>query len=291
MTQVHARPAVSPPSGRGPRGRGVLATLAALAAFAFLGLVALGNWQIERRAWKLDLIERVQSRVHAEPVPAPGPAAWPQVSAAQDEYRRVQVAGVYAHDQETLVQAVSALGSGFWVLTPLRRDDGSTVLVNRGFVPPERRDPATRGKTPDQGPVTVTGLLRMTEPEGGFLRKNDPAADRWHSRDVQAIAQRRGLDRAAPYFIDADASASDPQGWPVAGLTVLSFRNHHLVYALTWYTLALMVAGAAFYVARDERRLRRQAAAAARSQAGASPHGGAAAGSAGKAPYTPPERR
>jgi surfeit locus 1 family protein len=235
--------------------------LALIAVLAFAGLVALGTWQVERRAWKLDLIERVDQRVHAPAVPAPGPQQWPQISAASDEYRRVQATGTFLHDRETLVQASTTLGAGHWVITPLRQADGTVVLVNRGFVPPERRDPSSRGTDVPQGATTVTGLLRITEPGGAFLRHNDPAGDRWYSRDVQAIAAARGLERVAPYFIDAQAgapaAAGTVQSWPVAGLTVIAFPNNHLVYALTWYGLALMVAGAAWYVAREESRLRR----------------------------------
>ena len=99
------------------------------------------------------------------------------------------------------------------------------------------------------GPVAVTGLLRMTEPGGAFLRSNDPAADRWFSRDVAAIAAAKGLADVAPYFIDADATPN-PGGLPIGGLTVVAFRNSHLVYALTWYALAAMSAAAAWRVWR-----------------------------------------
>ena len=85
--------------------------------------------------------------------------------------------------------------------------------------------------------MTVTGLLRASEPGGGFLRANDPARDRWYSRDVAAIARARGLGEVAPFFIDADATPN-PGGYPVGGLTVVAFRNDHLVYALTWFGLA-----------------------------------------------------
>ena len=106
------------------------------------------------------------------------------------------------------------------------------------------------------GEVSVTGLLRISEPGGGFLRDNAPADDRWYSRDVAAIAQARGLDGpVAPYFIDAERPG--PAGYPVGGLTVIAFRNEHLVYALTWFGLALLVLVAAVVVARDERRRRR----------------------------------
>ncbi len=215
------------------------------------GFVALGTWQLERRAWKLDLIERVEERVHAPAANAPGAAAWPRMSSPTDEYRRVQARGSFVNGAETFVQAATRRGAGFWVLTPLRRDDGSVLLVNRGFVPPASRDRIAHV----EGPVTVTGLLRITEPGGGFLRRNDAAANRWYSRDVQAIAAARGLTHAAPYFIDAEAApATDSAAGvaPVGGLTVIAFHNNHLVYAITWYALALMAAAAAWQFLREE---------------------------------------
>ncbi|MHC2466201.1 surfeit locus 1 family protein [Bradyrhizobium embrapense] len=218
----------------------------ALLTLGMLGVVllsALGIWQIERRTWKLALIERVEQRMHAAPVAPPPPSSWPAVTAAGDEYRRVTVLGTFLHADETLVQAVTAEGPGFWVLTPLQLADGTTVLVNRGFVPPDRRDPATRRDGEPQGEVRVTGLLRMSEPKGGFLRSNDPVAGRWYSRDVAAIAATHGLSQVAPFFVDADATPN-PGGIPVGGLTIVRFPNNHLIYALTWLALALMLAGA-----------------------------------------------
>lgn len=232
------------------------------AALAFAGFVVLGNWQVERRAWKLDLIARVEQRVHAPATEAPGRDRWPQINAAADEYRHLRVTGTFLHDRETLVQASTRLGAGFWVLTPLQAADGTTVLVNRGFVPPEARERSSRTATEPKGETAVTGLLRITEPKGGFLRKNDPTTDRWFSRDVQAIAAARGLGNAAPYFVDAEATPSAPgaaPAWPAGGLTVIAFPNSHLVYAITWYGLALMVAGATWFVWRDDRRRRKLA--------------------------------
>ena len=242
----------------------VLLTLAVAALLAFTGFVALGIWQVERRAWKLDLIETIDARVHAAPVPPPAPGSWGEVNAADDAYRRVRIAGTFLHDRETFVQATTELGAGYWLLTPLQADDGRIVLVNRGFVPPEARDRAARGAPEPPGPVTVTGLLRISEPRGSFLRGNDPAADRWYSRDVPAIAAARGLDGVAPFFVDAEAAPASPSAtanaartWPAGGLTVIRFQNSHLVYAITWFALAAMVAAAAVYVGRDAWRSRR----------------------------------
>ncbi|MBW8811680.1 MAG: SURF1 family protein [Lysobacter sp.] len=197
--------------GLGPRQ---LAWTAA-AFLAFCGFLALGTWQLQRRAWKLDLIQHVGQRIHAPPTASPPPAQWPGINARDDEYRR---------------------------------SDGQ-VLVNRGFV-----DDAQRPAPPPEGPLRVCGLLRISEPHGGFLRPNDPAHDRWYSRDVPAIAAAHGLpaSEVAPYFLDADAAA-DPQAWPVGALTVVQFRNAHLSYALTWYGLALLVALGYAAAVRHER--------------------------------------
>lgn len=251
---------LSPPPRSAPQGggrTGLRRALIVVLALAFIALfLALGTWQVQRRAWKVDLIDRVEQRVHAAPVAVPTEPQWPAVTAARDEYRRVQVSGHFLHGKEALVQASTDLGAGFWVMTPLQRDDGGIVFVNRGFVPPERRAPASRGTPPPEGPVTVTGLLRITEPGGGFLRSNAPAEDRWYSRDVAAIGAARGLDRVAPFFVDADASpsAAGQQGaaWPVGGLTVIAFPNSHLVYAITWFTLALLTGLGAWRVLRDD---------------------------------------
>jgi len=224
------------------------AGLAGAALLLAAGLAALGVWQIERREWKHALIAAVETRTTADPVPAPGPSAWPRITAEKDAYRRITVSGRFRHDRETLVQAVTDRGAGYWVLTPLDAQ-GFTVLVNRGFVPPEKRDPATRAAGNPAGVTTVTGLLRITEPGGGFLRSNDPAAGRWYSRDVAAIARARGLAHTAPYFIDADA-APNPGGYPVGGLTVLRFSDNHMVYALTWFVLALLAGWSAWYLMR-----------------------------------------
>jgi surfeit locus 1 family protein len=146
---------------------------------------------------------------------------------------------------------VTERGAGFWVLTPLILADDTAVIVNRGFVPADRRDPAARVASElAAGPVAVTGLLRISEPGGAFLRSNDPAGDRWFSRDVAAIAAAKGITDVAPYFIDADATPN-PGGLPIGGLTVVTFRNTHLVYALTWYALAAMSAAAAYFVRRS----------------------------------------
>jgi surfeit locus 1 family protein len=236
---------------RGSVSRFLLALLGLLGVLVFLGL---GTWQLERRVWKLDLIARVDQRIHAAVVDAPAPKDWSGLNAADYEYRHVRLNGRFEGHANTLVQAVTDLGGGYWVLTPMRTDSGFVVLVNRGFIPQERRAEFERESGGSTAPETVEGLLRVSEPGGGFLRSNDPAANRWYSRDVVAIAEARGLTDVAPYFIDARASGAE--SWPRGGLTVVNFRNSHLVYALTWFALAAMLAIALarpIFASRQER--------------------------------------
>lgn len=212
--------------------------LVLFALVAALGFTALGIWQVERLGWKRDLIARVDAGLKAPPA-----SDWQAFA----EYRKVRLTGTFLRDRETLVKAVTERGEGFWVMTPLRTAQG-LVLVNRGFVP----SPAQARWCGPDGEATVIGLQRATEPKGGFLRANDPAANRWYSRDVAAIATAQKLGATARFFIDADATPN-PGGYPVGGLTVIRFPNNHLVYALTWFGLALLSAAGAVIVLRHKR--------------------------------------
>ena len=251
-------PSSSPVPDRDPASRGLrwprLIIVTLLAVIGIAGFAWLGIWQVQRLQWKTDLIERVDARVHADPVAAPGPEAWAGITREGDEYTRVTLSGTYDHADTVEVYTPSDYGPGYWVLTPLRRDDGTVVMVNRGVVPEDRAlsDDYAR----PEGPVTVTGLLRISEDEGWlFSQDNEPEAGRWYRRDIGTMTEALGLPRAAPYFVDAEADA-DPEAWPRGGRTVVSFRNSHLSYALTWFALMVLVIGGYVLVLRSELRRR-----------------------------------
>ena len=237
--------------------------LAALALLLIVLFAGLGTWQVYRLQWKLDLIARVEQRVHAAPVAPPSSAHWAGITAESDEYRRVQVTGTYLFEYTTPVMALTEQGTGYWLLTPLCTADGRVILVNRGFIPAglgertryeARKSEGYPCATVSGGAVQLVGLLRVSEKGGPFTRANDPVQNRWYSRDVAAIAAARGLPATltAPFFIDAAAGQNPPGSpdQPQGGLTVVSFHNSHLVYAVTWYALALMVAGAWWWAVR-----------------------------------------
>lgn len=235
------------------------AALTVLVAFGIL--VGLGTWQLERLAWKQDLVAKVEARIHGPVQAAPVEADWPAINFEDHEYRHVAAQGRFRHDLEVQVYALvdsaadGSGGPGYWVVTPLVMADGATILVNRGFVPLDRRAPASRAEGQVDGLVTVTGLLRMPEDATLFTPENEPAKDSWYSRDPLAIAGAKGLLRTAPFLIDADATPN-PGGLPVGGLTRITFPNRHLEYALTWYGLAVTLL--AVFAAYAWGRLRRE---------------------------------
>ena len=193
--------------------------LVAVAAvmLAIAGFVGLGAWQVQRLAWKRDLIARVEARLAAAPVAAPGPNAWPVLTSA-DAYTRVHLTGRFRQDRETAVRAVTDLGSGYWILTPLETPD-FTVLVNRGFVPPERRDPASRSGASFRA-RSPSPLLRPTEP--GRL------SPRQRSRRRPLVFARCRRHRRRPRARAGRALSSTPTprrtgGLPLGGLTVVHF--------------------------------------------------------------------
>lgn len=221
--------------------RAAFLILCTVLAALFAGL---GVWQLERLNWKRALIATVDARLSA---PAQDPVVlrpWSDDLA----YTKVRVRGVFLHDHETLVLAVTERGAGYWVMTPLVTDAG-VVLVNRGFVPSTMRAADAHWRPP--GVVSVVGLTRVSEPNGAFLRSNAPRERRWYSRDVAAIASTTGLSQpVAPYFIDADATPN-PGGYPVGGLTVVRFSNNHLPYAVIWFALAVLALAGAVLICRQ----------------------------------------
>lgn len=223
-----------PPAGG--RRFGPVILLFALA----LAFVALGMWQVRRLAWKEALIARVEAGTHAPPVDA---AAIPPARARAMEYRAVRLQGVYDPAGLAMVTGTSDLGSGYWVLAPLRLADGRAIYVNRGFVAVGSKVGEARRALP-VGPVVVTGLLRLSEPGGAWLRANRPAEGRWYSRDIAAIAAQGGVKAQDGFFIDARTEIPRSADAPVPGLTVIRFANNHLVYALTWFSLGLLSVGA-----------------------------------------------
>ncbi len=217
------------------------------AALAFATLIALGTWQIERKAWKESLIASLTERLDAPPAALPPPASWPSLDPARDEYRRVTFTAQFENSQEALIYAtasafrpdVDSLGPGFWVFVPAKLADGAAVVINRGFAPKDPRNAAARRGSPS-GDVEIIGVMRWPDGAHWFTPKPDPAHNLWFLRNPQSIAAAKGWPSVAPFYVEQE-SPTPPSGWPKPGKLVVRLRNEHLQYAITWYGLALVL--------------------------------------------------
>ena len=206
---------------------------------AFAVLIALGTWQMERRAWKAELIATMEQRL------ALAPLAVETVLASREavDFRPLRASGSFRHDREFYLAARSYQGKlGYHVVTPLVLNDGrTTVMVDRGWVPVDRRDPASRPLGQIAGAVSVTGIARLPPRPGVFTPDNRPEQNQWYWIDITAMAQLAGAAQVAPFVIDAAADNS-PGGLPIGGQTRITLSNDHLQYAITWYALAVVLA-------------------------------------------------
>ena len=214
-------------------------------------LIGLGVWQLQRLQWKLGLIKEVSGHMTAAPLSLDAAL---QTNADAMQYRRVTLVGHFDNAKEAYVFTTGADGTPVYhVLTPFLTDDGRVLLVDRGYVPKEKLDPATR--MPRKGDTRLVGVWRVPDAPGAFTPAPDTAHRIWYARDLHGIAAADHIRLAAPVLIEADA-APNPGGWPKGGQTVVSFRNEHLSYAITWFGLAAGLVGVylAYHVSKDRLR-------------------------------------
>ncbi len=238
---------------RAERGGGLVfwGVVAAMVAI----LIGLGTWQMQRREWKLGLIEQIESRAHGEPISlSRAKELWER--SRDVEYYRVLLVGRFLHDQERHLYTIVDGKAGWRVITPLVTSGDDVVLVDRGFVPEELEAPEARKAGQVGGDVELVGLARAPGSAGWFTPPGEPDKNRWFWRDMAGMAAGLPADlkpRVVPFFVEAEAQPV-PGGWPRGGVTRLELPNRHLEYALTWYGLAVTLVIVALFVTRSRSR-------------------------------------
>jgi surfeit locus 1 family protein len=230
----------------------------ALALAALAVLIGLGVWQIKRLHWKEGLIAAIDARTKGEPIGLDQAIALAK-KGRDPSYYRVRVEGRFDNTKERYLfsQSISDGTPGWHVITPFTTTEGEFVLIDRGFMPDNLKDPSTRASGEIEGVTTLTGVVRAPETQGLFTPNNEPVANRWFWRDlngmVYSMFPTATLD-VPPFFIDAEKS-DVPGGWPEGGQTRLELPNNHLQYAITWFGLALaLIVIYGFYVGSAYRR-------------------------------------
>jgi surfeit locus 1 family protein len=213
---------------------------------AFIVLIGLGTWQIQRKAWKEALIASLTAQLAAPPAALPPAKDWPSLDEAGEAYHRVRFSAQFDYAHEALVFATGTAfrpdvsGPGYWVFTPARLGDGNVVIVNRGFVPDGRQNENARAAGNLPGSIDIVGAMRWPDARHWFTPNDDPAHNLWFSRDPQAIAAAKRLGAVAPFYVEQEAPLP-PGGLPQPGRIVVALPDNHLQYAVTWYGLALVL--------------------------------------------------
>ena len=204
----------------------------------FIVLVGLCIWQVQRLHWKEGLIAERESRVAAEPIALPAVGVDP----AGLDYRRVRLEGSFLHDKELYLGARSMNGNpGYQILTPFALADGGLVLVDRGWVPVERKAPESRAEGQVAGPQAIEGIVRLPPGQAWMQPDNEPGKNMWFFVDLPAMATVSGAQIRTDLYVDA-GPAENPGKYPVGGQTRIEIPNDHLQYAITWGLLALALA-------------------------------------------------
>ena len=228
------------------KGGLIEATVFALAGVAIL--TGLGVWQLDRKAWKENLIATLDARLARAPEDLPPRASWPRLMPDGNEFTRVTFPAEFLPGEEALVYTAGSpfrpdvQGAGYWVFAPARLAGGSIVMIDRGFVPVDRKDPASRAQGAPHGMVDVVGVMRWPETRGTFTPDDEPQNNVWYLRDPKAIAAAKKWDSAAPFYIEQE-SPVPAGGLPKPGKLSVQLPDNHVQYALTWFALALGLAG------------------------------------------------
>lgn len=231
---------VNPGQAKGIPPRALFMLTIPAAAFA------LGVWQVKRKAWKEELLEHMHRRIHRNPIPLP--LTMEEIDKL--DYCPVTLTGTFDHSKELYLGPrtqinvenhqgggggiFSSTKSGYNIITPFKPNDRDYyILINRGWVPSDRKNPAHRTEAQITGEITLNGIIRLPEKREPFMLKNNPERNQWVYRDVDKMAEVAGT---APIFIDAAEDSWIPGG-PIGGQTNLSIRNEHMQYIITWFSL------------------------------------------------------
>lgn len=235
-------------------------TVAALAWGASL----LGQWQFHRLDERRAENRLVATNLQRPPVPIDDVLAPGRPAREDDEWREVVVHGTWDDAHTIVIKYQTRDGAaGVDVVTPLRTDDGTAVLVDRGWLATENNG-GTRPRLPaaTAGPVTVIGWVRV-DGSGGSTTVSDMAA-----RSISSTAAAK----VVPYrlyggFLDLHTESPAPaKALQPTELPDDTSEGPHFFYGLQWWFFGALAVIGFGYLAYDEWRRARAARESERAQ-------------------------
>ena len=219
-------------------------------------LIGLGFWQLDRAAWKQDVIDIAMQTAQQSPQPLLDVVE----SGGGLDFRPVVVRGRYALDRQLLVDNRIHQGrAGYHALTPLLLEDGdAVVLVNRGWLPMGQLRTMLPPLPGPEDVVHIAGIIaRLPEKVFRLDTIEEPVAG-W-PQVIQHVdfadIENRLQQAVIPVIVLLDAD--DPHGFardwrPIYGIT----PDKHRAYAMQWFTLAAVLV--LIYAGVNTRRIRKQ---------------------------------
>jgi len=204
----------------------------------FMVLITLGTWQVERLEWKLALIDKINKKLENPILELPA-----KIDVEDMQYSIIKVTGQFLNNDEMYLYAgPKYMGgeSGYDILTPFKRLDGSFVLIDRGWVPESKKQNSARPNSLIEGTTEVVGMVQKGEHRTLFMPENQPAKNLWLWIDIANIAKYYNVD-LGDYYIRRIKQEADGANLPIGGDKNVHYRNDHLQYAITWYSLAFIL--------------------------------------------------
>ncbi|USO01119.1 MAG: SURF1 family protein [Alphaproteobacteria bacterium] len=243
-------------------------TLLVLIVMLYGVLSYLGIWQIKRHHETQNAIIRVHANQREPIVDLDGVLTSVAARAVVEGddlrtnhyYRRVRISGTFQHDREMHVYPRSHEVSygikkaGFDVVTPFQLENGTQILVNRGWVPVDiARDQFMRVQIDrPEGEIVLMATILPVPRKSWFSPDNKPSKNQWFKIDYHEIVKHTGMHHlmpvyvmCEPYQLNGDLSPQNLIQFPIMLGYKVNIRNTHLMYAGVWYFLSFVLLGMA----------------------------------------------
>ena len=206
-------------------------------------LLWLGNWQLDRLAWKQTVLEQIDQRIAAPAVPVP---LTPVPS--EDTYLPVFAEGRFGQEYIRILVSQKRIGAGYRVISAFKTE-GRRILVDRGVI-----DLAKSSDMQANQEVVVQGNLHWPDEVDRFTTAPDLEKNIWFARDVRALSEAL---QTQPILIVASQISPPDQNIKPLEIDSSAIPNDHLQYAVTWFSLAaiwIMMSGAFLWRSRKKKK-------------------------------------
>ncbi len=208
--------------------------------FSMFTLLSLGSWQVYRLMWKNNLISNYLNKFNNEVIYYNGNLNFNE----ELEYRRINIEGKYINEKEILVIGKTFEGNaGFHLLTPLITKNNKVFIINRGWISEKYKLQNSRPFTIIKNNISINGIIRKPQNKGYFVPENDPIGNFWFTikpREIEKALNLQNLDFERNFYISSIRN-SKKLSLPIGVSGTPNFRNQHLSYAITWYSLAIVL--------------------------------------------------